>query len=116
MHKTKSNVGSFTIKVDLAKAYDNISWSFINNVLSEVGVPVILKDLIMLDVTFVKIRVLWKGDICELYHHYLLILLRIVVFRVGLILGSSPSRVCIVFFSHDIDIAPNYHWDSIWKL
>lgn len=50
------------MKIDLAKAYDNMSWHFINDVLSEVGIPNNLEDLIMLDVTYVKLQVIWKGD------------------------------------------------------
>lgn len=55
MHKSKRKIGSFAIKIDLAKAYDNMIWNFIDNVLSEVGISNNLKELIMLVVTLVKL-------------------------------------------------------------
>lgn len=60
-------MGSFAIKVDLDKAYDNISWNFINNAMSEVKVLDNLEDFIMLVVTSVRMRVLRKGEKCEFF-------------------------------------------------
>lgn len=39
--------GYFAIKIDLAKAYDMMSWSFMNNVLIEVGLPDNKRPIIM---------------------------------------------------------------------
>lgn len=65
MHIANIKMGSFSIKSDLAKAYDNISWNFISNVLSKVDVSGKLKDLIMIAITSVKMMVLWKGYFFE---------------------------------------------------
>jgi hypothetical protein len=47
MHKMRSKVGFFAIKVDLAKAYDRLRWSFIHDTLVEVGLPDHLINIIM---------------------------------------------------------------------
>lgn len=39
MHKLRGKKRLFAIKVDLEKAYDMISWNFVNNILIEVGIP-----------------------------------------------------------------------------
>lgn len=62
MHKLKGKKGFFTIKVDLAKAYDMISLSFVDKVLVEIGIPTKLCGLIMGAITVVKMRVLWNED------------------------------------------------------
>lgn len=62
VHRSKHKLGSFAIKVDLVKAYDNISWNFLDNFLSDIGFPEKLKNLIMMVVTSISLWVLWKGD------------------------------------------------------
>lgn len=62
MNRSKRKMGYFTIKIDLAKAYDNMNWKFIKNVLTEVRIPENLKELILLVISTAKLRVLWKGD------------------------------------------------------
>lgn len=44
-----------------------MSWKFIDCVLNEVGIPKHLNDLIMLDVTSVHLRVLWKGNSVDFF-------------------------------------------------
>lgn len=61
MGKMRGKNGFFAIKVDLAKAYDKVRWSFINLVLSELGMPPSLRNLIMECVSTVNTNVLWNG-------------------------------------------------------
>lgn len=65
MHKRQGGNGFFAIKVDLDKAYDNISWNFVDKVLVKVGIPSKLCDLIMGAITFVKNESVmeWRNDI-----------------------------------------------------
>lgn len=53
--------GYFAIKVDLAKAYDRLSWDFINGVLAEIGLPDWVISLIMQCITSVNTNVMWGG-------------------------------------------------------
>lgn len=62
IHRSKCKVRSFAIKVDLAKAYENIIWNFLDNVLDKFGLPEKVKNLIMMVVNSVFLRVLWKSD------------------------------------------------------
>lgn len=64
MHQSKYKVGSFAIKVDLAKTYDNTSWKFLHYVLTEVAFLESLIDLIMSAMSLVKMSVLWK-HLCQ---------------------------------------------------
>lgn len=61
--KTTRGKDFFAVKVNLAKEYDRIRWSFIANVLEEVGLSSHLRNIIMHCVTSVRINVLWHG--CE---------------------------------------------------
>ncbi|PNY05665.1 ribonuclease H [Trifolium pratense] len=67
MHKMRRRTGFVVIKVDLAKAYDRLRWSFIAAVLEEVGVPKELRMIIMSCVTSVNTNVMWRGCISELF-------------------------------------------------
>lgn len=62
MNKMKGRNGFFAIKVDLAKAYDRLRWSFIEGMLIEVGLPNIMVQFIMNCVTSVKTNVMWNGN------------------------------------------------------
>ncbi|GAU48590.1 hypothetical protein TSUD_405800 [Trifolium subterraneum] len=61
MHKMRGKTGFAAIKVDLAKAYDRIRWSFIAEVLKEVGLPEELQNIIMHCITSVTTNVMWDG-------------------------------------------------------
>lgn len=53
------------IKVDLEKAYDQLSWHFIYETLKETGIPGDLIHLIMSCITSAKMNVLWNGEVTE---------------------------------------------------
>jgi ribonuclease HI len=61
MHRMKGKKGAFAIKVDLAKAYDKLSWEFIWRVLIEIKFPEVLINVIMHAVTSVMTNVKWNG-------------------------------------------------------
>lgn len=48
--------------MDLAKAYDMISWNFSNNILIEVGIPYILMNVIITSIKSIIMSVLWNGE------------------------------------------------------
>lgn len=60
MNKMKDMQDSFVVKVDLAKAYDNLSWNFINNVLFEIGLHDNLIQVIMAAMSYVSMNIRWK--------------------------------------------------------
>jgi hypothetical protein len=67
MHKMKGKKGAFAIKVDLAKAYDKLSWEFIWRILNEIKLPNKMVNLIMHDVTSVETNVKWNGARTEFF-------------------------------------------------
>jgi hypothetical protein len=67
MHRMKGKRGFFAIKVDLAKAYDKISWEFIWRVLMEIKFPEVLINVIMHSVTSVLTNVKWNGARAEFF-------------------------------------------------
>lgn len=54
--------------MDLAKAYDRLRWSFINQVLNEVGLPQNLICFIMIRISSVKTNVMWNGNRSEFFN------------------------------------------------
>lgn len=58
----RGRTGFFAIKVDLAKAYDRIRWSFVEKVLTKLGMPSNLQALIMQCISSVSTNVLWNGS------------------------------------------------------
>ena len=62
LDKKKGKGGFMTIKVDLAKAYDRIEWSFIHKVLKAFHFPQNLIELIMSCVTTTSISILFNGS------------------------------------------------------
>jgi hypothetical protein len=67
MHQMKGRKGAFAIKVDLAKAYDKLSWEFIWRVLMEIGLPETLVNIVMHAVTSVMTNVKWNGARSEYF-------------------------------------------------
>ncbi|XP_061367963.1 uncharacterized protein LOC133310979 [Gastrolobium bilobum] len=61
MNRKKGKRGFFTIKIDLEKAYDRMSWSFIHKVLIEINLPDQLVNLIMLCISTTELDILWNG-------------------------------------------------------
>ena len=57
--------GQMTIKVDLEKASDKITWSFIHDPLLDAIIPSDLVKLIIDCITQVQMNVLWEGEITE---------------------------------------------------
>lgn len=67
MAKRRGKLGFFAIKVDLSKAYDKLSWSFIWQTLEEIGFPDDLVHLIMFVATSVNTNVKWNGQRSEFF-------------------------------------------------
>ncbi|CAL1367787.1 unnamed protein product [Linum trigynum] len=53
--------GTMLLKVDLAKAYDRIDWTFLEETLMLAGIPTQCVNIIMQCVTSVEMQVLWNG-------------------------------------------------------
>ncbi|XP_061350333.1 uncharacterized protein LOC133295506 [Gastrolobium bilobum] len=62
MNRMKGKMGFFTIKIDLEKAYDKMSWKFIYKVLSEINIPESLVNIIMQCITSTELEILWNGS------------------------------------------------------
>ena len=60
--RTKGKNGLMAIKIDLKKAYDNIEWSFIREMLIRFKFPSKLIDLIMSCISSVSSTLLFNGD------------------------------------------------------
>lgn len=58
MHKSRDKNGYFVMKIDLAKAYDRLNWSFLNKVITEVGLLDKMKTIIREAISGVKMTVL----------------------------------------------------------
>jgi len=57
----KKNNGFVGVKLDIAKAYDSLEWTFINNTLKSMGFPPNLIKIIMLCITYVSFSILING-------------------------------------------------------
>lgn len=53
------------IKMDLEKAYDRLSWSFIDETILETGIPIELTRIIMERITTASMNVIWNGEITD---------------------------------------------------
>ncbi|KAA3463577.1 LINE-1 reverse transcriptase isogeny [Gossypium australe] len=49
------------IKLDLEKAYDRVSWEFINTSLTAAGIPLFLRNVIMSAISSSTMQILWNG-------------------------------------------------------
>lgn len=58
----KGNRAGFVLKVDLEKAYERVSWSFLEEVLRVSGFGVTFRNLIMATITTTSLAVCWNGD------------------------------------------------------
>ncbi|OMO53937.1 reverse transcriptase [Corchorus capsularis] len=58
----KGRKGAMILKIDLQKAYDNVSWEFLHEVLNFFGFPTQLISLIMFCVTNIDLSIIWNGD------------------------------------------------------
>lgn len=68
LHKCKNSTrkkGFMIWKVDLSKAYDKLSWSFIEKVLYEIQLPDIMIKLIMSYVTSTSFQVILNSDLSD---------------------------------------------------
>ncbi|XP_061363867.1 uncharacterized protein LOC133307381 [Gastrolobium bilobum] len=65
MRSKKGKKGWMAVKVDLEKAYDRVSWSFLEETLVLIGMASSLVELIMACVTTSSINILWNGSPTE---------------------------------------------------
>ena len=68
IHTIKKKIGGKTmvaVKVDLEKAYDRLSWCFIQETLKEVGLPKRFIHLIIECMSTTKMNILWNGAMTE---------------------------------------------------
>lgn len=61
----KGKHGYVGLKLDMAKAYDHVEWSFLRTVLVSMGFPQVMIDLIMRCVTTASFSVLLNGSPCH---------------------------------------------------
>lgn len=61
MNKLQWKHGKFVMKINLEKAYDMMSWSYVHKVLLEIGIIDKIIKVIMESLTTVIMIVLWKG-------------------------------------------------------
>lgn len=62
MRSKKGNVGHMVLKIDLEKAYDKLSWNFLQETLQEVGLSQQWVKNIMACVTTSRLVIIWNGD------------------------------------------------------
>lgn len=65
MRRKKGKKGFMAIKIDLAKAYDRMSWAYMRKVLDDLQCPAELSERIMLCVTTTSTKILWHGEKLE---------------------------------------------------
>lgn len=62
IQRKQGRKGAMVIKLDLAKVYDSLKWSFIQDTLDDAGLPPTLVAVIMKCITSGYYRVLWNGE------------------------------------------------------
>lgn len=68
MHSMRTSIlkkEMMAIKVDLEKAYDRVSWAFLQDTLVLAGFPMDLVRILMYRVTTTKMSVLWNGEVID---------------------------------------------------
>lgn len=68
LRKSKARVGLVINKIDLTKAYNNVSWCFLNQCMTEIVLPTHLIALIMNCVLSMYLSILWNGNKSESFH------------------------------------------------
>ena len=63
MRRKKGRKGFMAIKVDLEKAYDRLSWAFIQETLQELNLSTMLINLIIECITTATMNVIWNGEL-----------------------------------------------------
>lgn len=67
--KKKNKTGCMVMKLDLEKAYDRVSWPFLEDTLVEFNFPSNLVKLIMFCVRNARSQILWNGEPLEAFQH-----------------------------------------------
>nr|KYP44736.1 hypothetical protein KK1_033750 [Cajanus cajan] len=62
MRFKSSKRGWMTIKVDLEKAYDHLSWQFVKETLLAIDLPYNFVDLVYTYISSPTMHVLWNGE------------------------------------------------------
>jgi len=62
MRRSKKKKGQVAFKLDLEKAFDNVSWTFLQSCLQDFGFPDITIKFIMHCVTSSTLSILWNGN------------------------------------------------------
>ncbi|CAL1355372.1 unnamed protein product [Linum trigynum] len=65
MQAKGGKVGWMVLKIDLAKAYDRIKWSFVLDTLEAVGAPRSFTELTMSCITSASMQIQWNGGLTE---------------------------------------------------
>jgi len=62
MGKLQGRRGAMVLKIDLHKAFDSVSWTFLREVLIHFNFPMPLINLIMFSLESNRLSILWNGD------------------------------------------------------
>lgn len=62
LSKKRGKVGYMALKIDLEKAYDNLEWSFIRDMLIRFNFPLDIIDIIMSCISTVSTSILFNGE------------------------------------------------------
>ncbi|XP_021827477.1 uncharacterized protein LOC110768097 [Prunus avium] len=110
MHKfkvSKGKRGFMAWKIDLSKAYDILNWHFIEVVLAELGMPAVLRRLIMHCVSTVKYQICINGELTDSFAHMNGI-------RQGDPLSPYLFVMCVEKLSHIIfDLVQKGSWKAV---
>ena len=67
MEATKGKMGYMVAKIDLANAYDRLSWNFIIDTLFDIGFPHYCINLIIKCLTTSYMQVYWNGSLSNCF-------------------------------------------------